>query len=120
VPEVVAHAVVKICSIIQNESKAKQPLDALGLAAIIFMAHTLQYVEGKHKMPVTKEIIDQTTQMVSVGLLRMLGVKDEHVQALFQKQAQGQPAGEATPPAPAEEEEESDAIPGEPTDEEEA
>ena len=120
VPEVVAHAVVKIASIIQNESQAKEPLASMGLAAQIFMAHTLQYVEGKHKITVTKEVIGETAQMVGVGLLRMFGVKDEQVKELFQKQAQGQTiVGEQATPAP-EAEEDDAAIPDEPTDEEEA
>jgi hypothetical protein len=117
VPEVVAHAVLKVSSIIQNESKAKEPLEAMGLAAQVFMAHTLQYVEAKHKMPVSKEVIGETAQLVGVNLLKMFGVTEQQVKDLFQKQGQVQSAGEQVAPAP-EAEEESDAIPGEPTDEE--
>lgn len=119
VPEVVAHAVLKICSIIQNESQAKEPLDAMGLAAQVFMAHTLQYVEAKHKMPVSKEVIGETAQLVGVNLLKMFGVTDEQVKELFQKQGQAQPTGEPAPPDPAAEEE-APAVPDEPIDEEEA
>lgn len=99
VPSVVVHTVLKIVSIIQNESKQEKPLDAVGLAAPIFMAHILQYVESKHGIPVTKELIDQTGQMLQVNLLKMYGVKDEHIQALFQQRAQGaaqQPAQTGT------------------------
>lgn len=89
VPTVVTHTVLKIISIIQNESKQEKPLDAVGLAAPIFMAHILQYVESKHGIPVTKEIIDQTGQMLQVNLLKMYGVTEQHVQALINQRAQG-------------------------------
>lgn len=91
VPQIVTHAVLKTVSIIQNESKQQKPLDAVGLAAPIFMAHILQYVESKHGIPVTKEIIDQTGQMLQVNLLKMYGVKEEHIQELIKQRGQGQP-----------------------------
>lgn len=89
VPQIVTHAVLKTVSIIQNESKQQKPLDAVGLAAPIFMAHILQYVESKHGIPVTKEVIDQTGQMLQVNLLKMYGVTDQHIQELLKQGPQG-------------------------------
>lgn len=113
IPTVVSHAVLKIISIIQNESKREQPLESVGLAAPIFMSHILQYVEAKHGMPVTKEIIDETAQLMQVNLLKMYGVTEQHVQELIRSRSaeQGAPevaAGptEAGPEEEAEEEEE--------------
>lgn len=91
VAQVVSHTVLKIISIIQNESRSDKPLEAVGLAAPIFMAHILQYVEAKHGVPVTKEIIDETGQMLQVNLLKMYGVKEEHIQELIKQRGQGQP-----------------------------
>lgn|SRR5574343_491432 len=99
VPSVVVHTVLKIVSIIQNESKQEKPLDAVGLAAPIFMAHILQYVESKHGIPVTKETIDQTGQMLQVNLLKMYGVTEQHLQELIKQRGQGasqQPAQTGT------------------------
>lgn len=95
VPQIVTHAVLKTVSIIQNESKQQKPLDAVGLAAPIFMAHILQYVESKHGIPVTKEVIDQTGQMLQVNILRVYGVKDEHIQELIKQRSQGAPSQDA-------------------------
>ena len=89
VPQVVTHAVLKIISIIQNESKQEKPIDAIGLAAPIFMAHILQYVESKHGIPVTKEMIDTTGQQVQVNILKMYGVTDQHIQELLKRGPQG-------------------------------
>lgn len=89
VPQIVTHTVLKTISIIQNESKQQKPLDAMGLAAPIFMAHILQYVEAKHGIPITKEIIDQTGQMLQVNLLKMYGVTDQHIQELLKQGPQG-------------------------------
>lgn len=90
VPQVVTHTVLKIISIIQNESKQQKPLDAMGLAAPIFMAHILQYVEAKHGIPITKEIIDETGQMLQVNLLKLYGVTEQHIQELFKQRGQSE------------------------------
>lgn len=88
VPQIVTHTVLKTISIIQNESKQEKPLEAVGLAAPIFMSHILQYVEAKHGIPVTKEIIDQTGQMLQVNLLKMYGVTEQHIQELIKQRSQ--------------------------------
>lgn len=101
VPTVVAHAVLKTVSIIQNESGRDKPLDAIGLATPIFMAHILQYVESRHGVQMTNQMIDETAQLVQVNLLKMYGVTEDHLQALIKSRsdAQGQPgqAGRAQP-----------------------
>jgi predicted Zn-dependent protease with MMP-like domain len=99
VPQIVTHTVLKTISIIQNESKQQKPLDAIGLAAPIFMAHILQYVEAKHGIPITNEIIDQTGQMLQVNLLKLYGVTEQHIQELIEQRAQGQGA-EGQSPSP--------------------
>lgn len=98
VPQIVTHTVLKTISIIQNESKQEKPLDAVGLAAPIFMAHILQYVEAKHGIPVTKEMIDETGQMLQVNLLKMYGVTEQHLQELMKQRAQGTPEQGASMP----------------------
>lgn len=97
VPEVVTHTVLKICSIIQNESGVKKPLDAMGIAAPIFMAHILQYVEAKLRIPVTNDLIDQTGQMLQVNLLKMYNVSEQMIQELLKGRG-GQPGEQAAAP----------------------
>jgi len=113
VPKVVAHAVLKTIATIQNESGSDKPLDAMGLAAPIFMAHILQYVEAKHQIPVSKEMIDETGQLVGVNLMKMYGVTDEHVKELIRQRAKGQPAEQQS----AEPAGQDEAEPGEPEEE---
>lgn len=115
VPTVVSHTVLKIISIIQNESKQEKPLEAVGLAAPIFMAHILQYVESKHGIQVTNQIIDETAQLMQVNLMKLYGVTEQHLQELIKQRSQGQapqtgqamaqsgPEGNAEPDAEAEE-----------------
>ena len=113
VPTAVSHAVLKIISIIQNESKREQPLESVGRAAPIFMSHILQYVEAKHGMPVTKEIIDETAQLMQVNLLKMYGVTEQHMQELIRSRAAEQGAGspeEAASPTPMEAGSEEQAV----------
>lgn len=100
IPTVVAHAVIKIISIIQNESKREQPLESVGLAAPIFMSHILQYVEAKHGMPVTKEIIDETAQLMQVNLLKLYGVTEQHVQELIRSRSAEPQGGGGPRPGP--------------------
>lgn len=114
VPQVVTHTVLKIISIIQNESKRKEPLEAVGLAAPIFMAHILQYVESKHGIPVTKEIIDETGQMLQVNLLKLYGVTEQHIQELIKQRSQGE-EGQSPSPEMAQSDTEGNA-PEEPTE----
>lgn len=92
VPTVVSHTVLKIISIIQNESKQEKPLEAVGLAAPIFMAHILQYVESKHGIQVTNQIIDETAQLMQVNLMKLYGVTEQHLQELIKQRSQGQVA----------------------------
>ncbi len=95
VPQVVTHTVLKIISIIQNESQQEKPLEAVGLAAPIFMAHILQYVESKHGVPVTKEMIDETGQMLQVNLLKLYGVTEQHIQDLIKQRGSSEQPGMA-------------------------
>lgn len=74
-PKIVAHGILKLISIIFNQTKGKMPLEPSGTAALVLMCHALEYVERSMKMPVTPEILAQTTHLVSQGL------------ALFLKQA---------------------------------
>ena len=75
VPKIVAHGVVKLISLIFNSTKGKMPLEPSGTAAIVLMCHALEYVEREMKLPITPDLLAQTTHMVSQGL------------ALFLKQA---------------------------------
>ncbi len=97
VPQIVSHTVLKTISIIQNESQQEKPLEAVGLAAPIFMAHILQYVESKHGIPVSKEMIDETGQLLQVNLMKMYGVTEQHLQELIkQRGSSAQPEMEQT------------------------
>lgn len=93
IPTVVAHAVIKTISIIQQQSKRKKPLESVGLAAPIFMSHILQYVEAKHGLPVTNDVIDETGKLVQVNLLRLYGVTEPHIQELLKSQSGDQARG---------------------------
>lgn len=121
VPTVVSHTVLKIISIIQNESKQEKPLEAVGLAAPIFMAHILQYVESKHGIQVTNQIIDETAQLMQVNLMKLYGVTEQHLQELIKQRSQGQApqTGQAMAQSGPEGNTEPDAEAEEPADDEE-
>jgi predicted Zn-dependent protease with MMP-like domain len=121
VPTVVSHTVLKIISIIQNESKQEKPLEAVGLAAPIFMAHILQYVESKHGIQVTNQIIDETAQLMQVNLMKLYGVTEQHLQELIKQRSQGQApqTGQAMAQSGTEGNTEPDAEAEEPADDEE-
>lgn len=98
IPQRVAHGIVKLISIVANEvtRKGKQfNIPAAGPAAVVLMTYALKYVEQQLGIPITKEMIDQTTQLVVKGLLALFKVDksqiDQAIQAAMQKgQAQEQ------------------------------
>lgn len=81
VPQYVAHGVIKLLTLIFNQSKGTMPLEPVGLAATMFMVDALEYLEQVKKMPIDKAVIDQTTMAVKDGVLAWLkkasGISDQ-------------------------------------------
>ena len=100
VPNVVAHAAIKIISIVQNESKSKDILPGVGPAAILFMCHLLEFVEVAKKIPVTEEILDQTTVLTKEGLLDLYKITKEVLAKLGKGESAPNQSAPATPTTP--------------------
>ena len=91
VPQKVAHGIVKTISIIANEVTKKQKQfsrPAAGAAAMTLMTYALKYVDGALNIPVTPEMIDQTTIAIDKGMLALFGEDQNKVQAAMQHAAQ--------------------------------
>ena len=73
IPMTVAHGIVKAISVIHRESQGKMPIEPAGLAANILMTRALDYIETVMKIPITKDILDQTIDLVSKGIIELLG-----------------------------------------------
>jgi hypothetical protein len=106
IPNLVAHGIIKLLSILFNESKGQMQLEASGAAAIALMTHALDYVEQVIKIEVTKEILAQTTELVRHGLMVFLKQASKLSDEDFNKAlTPKQPGSEEVPveePAPAE------------------
>jgi hypothetical protein len=72
IPNVVAHGIIKLLSILFNASQGKMQIEASGPAVIVLMTHALDYVEDVMKMPISADILAQTTQLVNQGLMHFL------------------------------------------------
>lgn len=72
IPSVVAHGIVKVISIVFNASQGKMSMEVSVPAAIALMAHALEYVEQATKIPIEKGIVDQTTELLRQGMLKMI------------------------------------------------
>lgn len=103
VPQYVAHGVIKLLTLIFNQSKGAMPLEPVGLAATMFMVDALEYLEQVKKMPIDKAVIDQTTMAVKDGVLAWLkkasGISEEDWQKVMA--GKGGQAAPSKPPAPA-------------------
>lgn len=103
VPQYVAHGVIKLLTLIFNQSKGTMPLEPVGLAATMFMCDALEYLEQVKKMPIDKAVIDQTTFAVKDGVLAWLkkasGISEEEWQKVMA--GKGGQAAQSQPNAPA-------------------
>ena len=81
VPKMVAHGIVKLISVVHNQSGGKLQLEAAGPAAVALMCHALEYVEQVLGIQVNKDIVAKTTHLISQGLMVFLkqasGLNDE-------------------------------------------
>jgi len=107
IPQRVAHGIVKLISIVANEvtRKGKQfNIPAAAPAAVVLMTYALKYVEQQLGIPITKEMINQTTQLVVKGLLALFKVDksqiDQAIQAALQKGQAEQPEDQAAETVP--------------------
>lgn len=99
VPKYVAHGIVKVLSIVQNESKQPEPLRAVGPAGITLMAQALEFVEQRNKIPVDKAMVDETTMLIKEGILALYKITPEVLAQLQQRGQQGGPPPPGGPPA---------------------
>ena len=65
-------------------------LEPAGSAAMVLMAHALDYVESTMKIPIDKETLGQTTALVNKGFLHFLKTASGLSDADFEKVMRGQ------------------------------
>lgn len=119
VPPLVAHGVVKVFSIIQNESNTGQMQPAAVPASITLMAQVLEYIEKKMRLRMTEDVIAKTTALVKDGIFSLYKITPDVIEQVRQKGG-GQPAPTPQPqPAEADDEESEGPQPAD-EDEEEA
>ena len=108
IPDLVSHGIIKLLSIIWNESKGNMKLEPIGPAAMTLMAHALDYIEHSMNIPITKDVLAQTTMLVNKGVLHFMKVTLKLSDDEFDKLMRGQGkeivnsrrASEAAPPEP--------------------
>lgn len=110
VPDAVSHGIIKLLSIIWNESDGNMPLEPIGPATMTLMAHALDYVESVMKIRIDNETVAQTTLLVNKGMLYFmkvtLNLSDEDFDKLMSGRgqelmnAQQQQSAGGVPPQP--------------------
>jgi hypothetical protein len=103
IPKIVSHGIVKLISIIFNESKGTMSLSAAGPAAMQLMVDALDYVEQVQKIEVDKPVIDQTTLLTKDGLVKFIKeaskISDEDWAKVTEGKGAMMPGAEQAPPA---------------------
>lgn len=99
VPKLVAHGIVKVLSIIQNQSQQAEPFPAAGPACLTLMAQALEYVENTTPIEVSKEMIDETVTMIKEGIFSLYKITPEVLTALQNRKKDAQPGAPPTAPA---------------------
>lgn len=89
IPNVVAHGIIKLLSIVFNASQGKMQLEASGPASIVLMTHALDYVEERMRMPIDATILAETTKAVNQGLMHFLKQATQMSDEDFQQVLQG-------------------------------
>lgn len=96
IPKIVSHGIVKVISMLFNESQGTLSLEAAGPAAIVLMADALEYVEQVAGIPVTKDIVDATTLLIKDGLLVFIKQASKISEPEWQSIVTRRPGGETT------------------------
>lgn len=99
VPKMVAHGIIKLLSIIQNQSKQASPFPAAGPACMALACMALEFVEKRNKINVDNKIIDETMTLIKEGIFSLYKITPEVLEGL-KKRPQGA-AGAAQPPTAA-------------------
>lgn len=88
IPKLVSHGIIKLLSLVSNASQGKIQIEASGSAAITLMTHALDYVEDVMKIPITKDLLAETTQLTNQGLMTFLkqssGMSDQDFDMILQ------------------------------------
>ena len=90
IPDAVSHGIIKLLSILWNESHGKMPLEPAGSAAMVLMVHALDYIESVMKIPIDKDTLAQTTMLVNKGFLHFVKTASGLSDADFEKVMRGQ------------------------------
>ena len=107
IPQMMAHAIVKLVSIIHNESKGRASIPALMAASIVFMCYAYEFMETTYKTPVTKDLVAQTSKLIVGALFKLFQIDAAKMKEAVQRgmpppgaTAVGQPAAAGPlPPA---------------------
>lgn len=108
IPKIVSHGIIKLLSLVANASNGNIQMEAAGAAVMVLMIHALDYVEDVMKIPITKDIIGETTRLTNQGFLILLkqstGVSDQDFDMILQGRGkelvdskQAAPGAEALP-----------------------
>jgi hypothetical protein len=104
IPNVIAHGIIKLLSLVFNASQGKLQIEASGPACIVLMTHALDYVEDVMKITITPDILAQSTQLVNQGLMHFLKqatkMSDEDFNQIMQGRGKELAAAKQTPTTP--------------------
>ena len=86
--KVVAHGVIKLVSIVLNQSglSKEEFMGPSAPAALLFMTQVLEYLQKKMGLPIDASVIDQTTKAVAQGLFELYDVTPEQIDEAMTQQ----------------------------------
>lgn len=99
VPKIMAHGIVKLLSVIQNESKQQEPLRAVGPAGTSLMAMALELMEKRNGIDVTREMLAQSVLLLKEGIFDLYKITPQVLEQL-QKRGQAGAAPQGPPQSP--------------------
>lgn len=78
-PQVIAHGIVKLMTIIQNESKRPDMIPAIFPAAVTLMCYALEDIEKSSGVSFTKEQVADITKRVTFQLMKVYKIDPQKI-----------------------------------------
>lgn len=100
-PQVIAHGIVKLASIIQNESKRREMIPAIFPAALVLMCYALEDLEKANGVRFSKEQVADITKRVTFQLMKVYKIDPEKIHQAVKTglPKPGQAVAPSAPPA---------------------
>ncbi|MDO8547877.1 MAG: hypothetical protein Q7R68_11040 [Nitrospirales bacterium] len=83
-PKAIAQGIVKLATVIQNESKRPEIIPAIFPAALVLMCYALEDLEKAHGVDFSKEQVSEITKLVMFQLMKVYKIDPKQIHQAVQ------------------------------------